>query len=92
MLQTIDEGLRDGAKLVLASSDTLCLGIECLGATYKQVGTAKLLPTVSLAEALTCTLVEYEVDEALLGACSADSCEHSFVFCWQVVVVCNLKV
>ena len=73
MLQTIDEGLRDGAKLVLASSDTLCLGIECLGATYKQVGAAKFFPAVPLTEQLACTLVHDEVNHTVLVTIATNS-------------------
>ena len=92
MLQTIDECLWDGAKLMLVSCDTLCLGIECLGATYKQVGAAKFLPTVPLAEQLACTLVHDEVNHAVLVTIATNFRKNSLIFCGKLLVILNLEV
>ena len=93
MLQLIDERLRDGTVLMLASSNVgSSLGIEGLGALNQQTGTCQLVPAVPLTQQLTCALVEDEVQHAVVVARSADGIQHGHILCGQLCVAGNLQV
>ena len=63
----------------------LSLWVESLSTLNESLCAAQLFPTVPFTEALTCALVQDEVDKTLLLVCNAEFVEDSNVLCWQLV-------
>ena len=85
VLQTVDEGLRDGTIDVLVGDVGGCFGIEGLCTSHERLGAREGLPALPLADELTRALVQDEVDGACLLSGNTELRQDSLVLGGKVL-------